>query len=162
MATKEGTRHIAPVRYRAALKVLPAPVAAVCAVDPETSQPHGLLVHSFRLVSVDPPLVSFSVGGSSRTWPRMASADCFSVSVLASDQRMVCRSFESRGQDKFRWVRWHTSEAGVPRIDGSAAWLDCRISRILPVGDHLMVIAEPLALTVGTGVPLVSGRGGPF
>ena len=119
-ARKQGWL-VAPVHYRSVLKVMPTPVVAVCSLDPDRGEPHGILAGSFRGLSHDPPLVSFNVGRSSRTWARMASVGRLGVSVLASDQRMVHRSFESRGEDKFRWVRWHVSETGVPRLDGAAA-----------------------------------------
>lgn len=162
VVVREQRRLVAPVHYRSALKVLPTPVVAVCALDSGTGEPHGMLVGSFRALSSSPPLVSFNVGRSSRTWARVSSAGRLGVSVLASDQRMVSRSFESRGDDKFRWVRWHVSGTGVPRLDGAVSWMDVDIRRVLGVGDHLMVIAAPVALAEGAGVPLVARSGGLF
>ncbi|WP_037669938.1 flavin reductase family protein [Streptomyces griseus] len=126
------------------------------------SGPAGFACQSFTSLSLDPPLVTFMVGRTSTTWPRIARAGVFCVNVLSADQGGLCRAFAVSGADKFAGVP-HTPApvTGSPRLAGALAWIDCTIHAVHTGGDHLIVVGRVNALGAeeGDGAPLVFHRG---
>ncbi len=119
-------------------------------------QPYGMAVNSFTSVSLKPPLISFCAGRSSTTWPRLRSAGQFAVSVLAEGQERLGSAFGTAGAARFSELAWTRSPHGAPLVPGAVAWLDCVISRVLPVGDHDLVLGEVRAAGLGEdGAPLL-------
>ena len=144
--------------FRDVMGRLPTGVVVVAAREPGTGQPAGLVVGTFQSLSLDPPLVSFSVARTSTSWPKVRPAGRFSASVLADGQDHVCRAMS--GRDKFATVDWRESPHGAPRISGAHAWIDCEALHEWEGGDHLIVIARVHHLTAGEGSePLVFHRG---
>ncbi len=82
--------------------------------------PHGLAVNSFSSVSLVPPLVSFCADLNSSTWPSLRRADGFAVSILGEDQENVCRTFATKGIDRFAQLSWSISPSGHPVLDASS------------------------------------------
>ncbi|MGS2618298.1 flavin reductase family protein [Micromonospora sp. LZ34] len=122
----------------------------------------GFTATSFTSVSLEPPLVSFCLGLASSSWPVLARADHVAVHLLGAGQREAARVFATSGIDRFAaYPRWTPGPFGVPLLDGVLARLLCRVVERVPAGDHVVAIAEPLALGGGEdGDPLVYHRGG--
>src|SRR5213595_1103116 len=76
-------RPIASDHYRAVMRHLPTGVAAICSTDPVTGKQNGMIVGTFASLSMEPALVTFSVTHTSTSWPKIAEAERFSVSLLA-------------------------------------------------------------------------------
>ncbi|GAA3547624.1 flavin reductase family protein [Amycolatopsis ultiminotia] len=150
---------IEPRHYRDVLGHLPTGVVVLAGRDTGTGAPAGLVVGTFQSLSLEPPLVTFSVALTSTSWPKIRPACRFSASVLASGQHDVCRMLSSKRDDKFSAVGWHESTDGNPRITGAHAWIDCEIRHELDGGDHVIVVAAVRHLEAGTGEPLVFHRG---
>ena len=121
-------------------------VAAV--VDGE---PIGFACQSFAALSLDPPLVLFCPGKTSRTWPLIEQAGSFCVNVLSHEQRDVSMVFGRSGEDKFAAVSWSPAPSGAPVLDGVLAWIDCAIEQVVDGGDHHIVIGR--VTTLGSPVP---------
>jgi len=159
-------RRIDSDTYRAVMRHLPTGVAAICSTDPVSGAQSGMIVGTFASLSMEPALVTFSVMHSSSSWPRIADAGTFSVSLLAEDQQQVCRALSAKGEDKLSSVAWSESAWGTPHLDGSLAWFDCRIEQQFTAGDHVVVIASVLDMTPadGAAAPLIfhGGRFGSF
>jgi 3-hydroxy-9,10-secoandrosta-1,3,5(10)-triene-9,17-dione monooxygenase reductase component len=123
--------------------------------------PVGLAVNSFTSVSLDPPLLAFSVKQTSTTWPRIRATGGFAVNILSADQEAVSRRFASRAPDRFEGIGWHPSPSGSPVLEGALAWIDATIEVEHDAGDHVMVIGRVSGLDVAReGAPLVFYRGG--
>lgn len=150
---------IEPRYFRDVMGHLPTGVVVVAGREPETGAPAGLVVGTFQSLSLNPPLVTFSVATTSTSWPKIRRAGYFSASVLAADQHDVCRAMSRKQGDKFATIDWHDSPDGTPQITGAHAWIDCTIVRELEGGDHLIVIAEVRRLEAGGGEPLIFHRG---
>ncbi|CAH0290599.1 FMN reductase (NADH) NtaB [Arthrobacter sp. Bi83] len=157
-------RRIDSDQYRAVMRHLPTGVAAICSTDPVTGAQNGMIVGTFASLSMEPPLVTFSVTHTSTSWPKIAEIGRFSVSLLSDDQQQVCRALSAKGEDKFSAVNWSESGWGTPHIHGSLAWFDCRTEQQIVAGDHLIVVASVLEMTPGEGTPLIfhGGRFGSF
>ncbi|MFF7312726.1 flavin reductase [Streptomyces sp. NPDC008137] len=122
-------------------------------VTPGTT-PAGFACQSFSSLSLTPPLVTFMVGRTSTTWPRIARAGAFCVNVLGADQADLCRSFAVSGADKFAGVAYDAAPvSGSPRLSGAVAWIDCTIHSVHPGGDHLIVVGRVNALGTGPDAP---------
>ncbi|WP_037575095.1 flavin reductase family protein [Phaeacidiphilus oryzae] len=118
----------------------------VIAARTRDGEPVGFACQSFGSLSLDPPLVSFSVARTSSSWPRIARSGAFCANILAADQQELCRSFavsSSTGADKFAGVEWEPTQAtGSPRLAGALAWVDCTIQAVHVGGDHLIVLGR--------------------
>jgi flavin reductase (DIM6/NTAB) family NADH-FMN oxidoreductase RutF len=146
-------------RFRQVLGHFCTGVAIVAgAVDGE---PVGLTVQSFTSLSLDPPLVSIAVGRDSSTWPKLRTAESFSVNILSEAQEALCRRFATKGIDKFEGVGWRAGATGSPILDDVLGWVDCRIEDEHEAGDHILVLARVVDLGIGEeGKPLLFYRGG--
>jgi flavin reductase (DIM6/NTAB) family NADH-FMN oxidoreductase RutF len=123
-------------------------------------EPIGVTISSFNAVSLNPPLILWSLACDS---PRLAAFRCashYAVNVLAANQQWVSDTFASRDDDRFGGVAVRSGLAGVPLIEGCSAWLECRNEAQYPGGDHLVFIgrverharskfAEPLVFHAG-------------
>ncbi|MEO9139440.1 MAG: 3-hydroxy-9,10-secoandrosta-1,3,5(10)-triene-9,17-dione monooxygenase reductase subunit [Jatrophihabitans sp.] len=138
------TQAIDPGAFRHALGHFCTGVTVIAAVA--DGEPIGFACQSFAALSLDPPLVLFCPGKSSRTWPLIESAGHFSVNVLAHDQQDVSAIFGRSGEDKFSSVAWSPGPSGSPVLDGVLSWLDCSIESVLDGGDHHIVIGRVQAI----------------
>ncbi len=145
----DGSGRVAPGDFRAVLGRFATGVAVVAADVGGT--PHGLAVNSFSSVSLDPPLVSFCADRKSSTWPLLRQADGFAVSILGEYQEHVCRTFATKGIDRFGQLSWSTSPFGHPVLDGALAWLDCAFHDVLAAGDHELVLGRVTSLGMSSG-----------
>ena len=134
-------------------------VVAVTAIDPQTNSPVGFAVNSFSSVSLRPALVSFCVGKSSTSWPRVQGASCFCVNVLAESQEWLSRKLAVKGGEKFDGVGWRRSPGGAPILEDAVAWIEATTEAVYPAGDHDVIIARVSSLESTPREPLVFFRG---
>lgn len=127
-----------PVRLREAFGVFPSGVVAVAATV--AGVPTGLAASSFTSVSLDPPLVSFSVANSSRTWPTLRRADHLGVTVLADHHGEACRQLAGPVGQRFADLAWTAHDDGAVTLDDGLARFDCTIHREVEAGDHTLVL----------------------
>lgn len=154
---------VAPAEFRRVLGNFATGVTVVTAPPAEgETAPAGFACQSFAALSLDPPLVVFMVGRTSRTWPLIARAGVFCVNVLGADQGELCRGFARSGTDKFAGVEYGAAPvSGSPRLAGASAWVDCTIQAVHTGGDHLIVVGRVDALwaTDRDEPPLLFHRG---
>jgi len=105
-------------------------------------KPDGLIVSSFTSVSLDPPLVAFCPSVDSLTWKRMRQAGLIGVNVLADEHAEYARAAAAPGANRFAGVVHGETPAGVPRIDRTLAFLECRLEEEVRAGDHWIVVAR--------------------
>lgn len=104
--------------------------------------PQGITIGSFVSVSLDPPLVGFLPGVSSRTWAALAASGKFTVNVLGASQGEICWRFAKESDDRFAGVNWSPSENGCPRLDGSIVVIDCDLESNAVHGDHHFAVGR--------------------
>lgn len=151
---------IAPRRFRDVLGHFPTGVCIVTAID-QGGEPVGMTVGSFASVSLEPPLVAFFPDRGSTTFPRIREAASFCVNVLAASQESVCRTFATRGIDKFGAVGWRPAPSGAPILDGVVAWIDCVPESLAEAGDHFVFMGRVGALEIeNPTLPLLFFQGG--
>ncbi|WP_068399910.1 flavin reductase family protein [Kribbia dieselivorans] len=107
------------------------------------SGPVGFTATSLTSVSLDPPLISFSLSRGSSSWPALADAWTVSVNLLGEDQAHLARRFATSGIDRFAApVRWERLSTGEPVLLDAPVSLQAHIVQQVPAGDHSIVIAE--------------------
>jgi flavin reductase (DIM6/NTAB) family NADH-FMN oxidoreductase RutF len=118
--------------------------AAVVVITAPGSPPAGFTATSFTSVSLDPPLVSFSLARSASAWPAIHAAEVIAVHVLTEEQEQVARTFATRNIDRFAaHGAWRTGPGGVPLLNGVLATIVCRVHQRVEAGDHTIVLATP-------------------
>lgn len=142
--TSDTTSSIDQVRFRDAVGQYASGITIITGRD--TQGPIGFTCQSFYSVSVDPPLVSFSVMKTSTTYPRIRDTGTFAVNVLSVGQETASNQFARRGTDKWAGITWHPTHEGNPVLDDTLAWLDCTIHAEHDAGDHIIVIGRVLQL----------------
>ena len=112
-------------------------------------QRRGMTADSFNLVSAEPPLITASVGATSRMHELLCAATGFGVSLLADDQADTATHFASRRRPgdaaQFASVSWLPAPASrAPVLRDALCWIDCRLQAMLPAGDHVLIVGEAL------------------
>lgn len=129
-----------PDRLRQAFGIFPSGVVAVAAeVDGRLL---GLAASSFTSVSLDPPLVSFSIATASRTWPDLRRADHLGVTVLADHHGGVARQLAGAVDDRFTDLDVQVTDDGAVLLSDGLATFDTTIYREVEAGDHTIVLLE--------------------
>jgi len=143
---------------RAALGRVATGVTIITCID-SAGQRVGLTANSFNALSLDPPLVLWSLRRTSSNLAAFESAPHFAVNVLAESQVELSRRFASSGADKFADGRWAAGLGGVPLLGGAAAVVECEKHARLDGGDHRLFIGRVQRLTDIAVAPLVFHSG---
>lgn len=122
----------------------------------------GLTANSFGALSLDPPLITWSLRVSSPTLLVFQAAPRFVVNVLAEAQVEVSRRFSSSTLNKFDGVACALNQYNLPLLHGAAAWFECRTVSQQIAGDHCLFIAEVERFTSSEAAPLLFHAGGYF
>lgn len=125
----------------------------------DNGRPVGLTVNSFNSVSMDPPLILWSLALKSPSLSAFRSQSGFAINILAEDQERLCRQFATPNEDKFLDVRFDMGETSVPVLHGAAAYLECSTYARYPGGDHEIYVGEVKAMRDHGLSPLVFHRG---
>ncbi|MBT2336405.1 flavin reductase [Variovorax paradoxus] len=151
MSEAAATIHsaIEPAQLRQLLGCFPTGVAVITTCTPE-GQPAGLTCNSFSSVSLEPPLVLFSLRKASRLLPTFQTANGFVINILSEQQDALSGRFaSSRIEDKFDGVAWRAGRLGMPLIDDCLASFECRVHATHEAGDHVIFIGEVKHLSAG-------------
>jgi flavin reductase (DIM6/NTAB) family NADH-FMN oxidoreductase RutF len=115
----------------------------------------GLTANSFSALSLDPPLVLWSIRLSAPSLPGFLAAGGFAVNVLAAGQRKLAADFAKTSVDKFANVPFGMGMRGYPVLPGSIAVFECQTENTIEGGDHLIFIGRVVAASYCEGEPLV-------
>ncbi|MFH9367941.1 flavin reductase family protein [Streptomyces anulatus] len=131
----------APDRFKQVFRRYPAGVVVVTADSGRG--PVGFTATSLTSLSLDPPLVSYGIGVAASSWPHVEAAASTVVNFLGAEQESLARTFATSGIDRFAApTAWRRLPEGEPVLDGVAGWLRLETERIVPAGDHRIVIAR--------------------
>lgn len=145
-----------PRALRSAFGRFATGVTVVTASTP--SGPVAITANSFSSVSLDPPLVLWSVGRHSKRFAAFSSCRHYAIHVLAADQADLCRRFARDGSD-FSGMELALNAENVPVLGGALARFECAIENRVEGGDHLILIGRVLRMSAEDGDPLVFAAG---
>jgi flavin reductase (DIM6/NTAB) family NADH-FMN oxidoreductase RutF len=127
--------------FRAALAMFATGVTIVTALDAD-GRPIGLTANSFNSVSIEPPLVLWSLSLQAGSMPAFERGSHYAVHILAAGQHALAERFASKDVDRFDGVVFRTGEHGVPILDGAAALFECFNRSRYVEGDHVIFVGE--------------------
>lgn len=102
----------------------------------------GLTASSFNSVSLEPPLVLWSLSGAANSMPFFSGNSHYVINVLSAGQEEIARKFSRRGEDPFASVDYALSRTGQPILNGVSAWFECHNRSRYPEGDHVIFVGE--------------------
>jgi len=117
--------------------------------------PVGLTVNSFASLSLEPPLVLWSLRRASASLAAFRAAPRFAVNVLAESQIELARGFASAHGHHFAAAAWLRGEGGLPLLAGAAACLVCETTAYQEAGDHELFIGRVQRLMASHEPPLL-------
>jgi len=132
-------------RFRQVLGHFPTGVTIVTGIG-TSGAPGGVTIGSFTSVSLDPPLVGFLPGLTSKSWADIATSGSFCVNILAADQGDLCWRFAKESEGRYEGVSWTAAPSGSPILPGVIGWIDCTLERQIEMGDHWFVLGAVRAL----------------
>jgi 3-hydroxy-9,10-secoandrosta-1,3,5(10)-triene-9,17-dione monooxygenase reductase component len=121
----------------------------------------GVTASSFNTVSLDPPLILWSLALKAPSLAAFRSHDLFAVSVLANDQKDIALQFARPADDKFAGIDIIEGVNGLPLIKGALAHIECRTVARYAGGDHEIMLGQVVSLRRDDYAPLVF-QGGKF
>jgi flavin reductase (DIM6/NTAB) family NADH-FMN oxidoreductase RutF len=121
----------------------------------------GLTASSFNSVSLEPPLVLWSLANKANSMPIFTGNSHYVINVLAADQAHLATRFATRGSDPWQDVEYELSRTGQPILKGASAWFECHNRSRYPEGDHVIFVGEVEFCEFSPASPLIF-HGGKF
>jgi flavin reductase (DIM6/NTAB) family NADH-FMN oxidoreductase RutF len=165
-ATPDPARELAsdsssidPRDFRNALGTFATGVTIITAADGD-GKPYGLTCNSFASVSLNPPLVLWSLLLYSSSLTVFQNASHFAVNVLGASQQALASKFAKSSDDKFAGVDWTPGLGRAPVLVDSVATFQCRSVNRYYGGDHMIFLGAVEAYAYNRQEPLLFLRGG--
>lgn len=149
---------IDPRDFRNALGTYATGVTIITAAAPN-GKPYGLTCNSFASVSLNPPLVLWSLVVYSSSLAIFQNASHFTVNVLGASQQALANKFAKSSDDKFTGVDWAPGLGNAPVLAESVANFQCRSVNRYYGGDHVIFLGAVEAYTYNAKEPLLFARG---
>lgn len=156
-APGDRAAHLSPFterELRDALGAFATGVTVICAPGAD-GRFAGFTANSFNSVSLDPPLVVWSLNRRASTLGTFERAGRYAINVLAHDQAELAHRFSRPHADRFEGVPYRLGTAGAPLIDGCLAWFECRHHAMQRAGDHVLFLGRVETCGRRGGAPLV-------
>ena len=145
--------------FRNALGGFPTGVTVITALD-ENKESVGMTVSSFNSVSLEPPLILWSITRTATYFPVFEKVDHFCVNVLSDEQENISNYFASEGDRPFDGMSCVISNQGAPMFNGCVAHFECNTWAKYDGGDHLIIVGEVTDYEKWDRAPLVFSGGG--
>lgn len=145
-------------QLRDALGTFATGVCVVSVMD-EDNRAAGMTVNSFAAVSLEPPLVLWSIQNDSHCFDMFANSDHFAVNVLGSDQEDTSNTFATPGNHLFEDGAYQLGDHGMPLLNGTVSQFECRVWARYPGGDHQIIVGQVLSVAANKGEPLLFCQG---
>lgn len=154
--------HVPPAfdsrQFRDALAQFATGVTIICARAGDARYV-GFTANSFNSVSLDPPLVLWSLARTSASLPIFDDAERYAVNVLSATQVDLARRFSRPHADRFATVDFRLGWADAPLLQDCVAWFECRHHSRVIAGDHVVFVGEVVTCERAPGKGLVFQHG---
>jgi 3-hydroxy-9,10-secoandrosta-1,3,5(10)-triene-9,17-dione monooxygenase reductase component len=144
--------------YRVAMGCFATGVAVVTTCDADGARA-GLTISSINSVSLDPPLVLWSIAHDSLSYSTFMAAEFFAVNVLAMNQQDMSARFAKKGRNKFEGLNCSIGINGAPILSEYSAVYECRTEFRYDGGDHKIIVGRVLKFEDRGTDPLIFYRG---
>jgi flavin reductase (DIM6/NTAB) family NADH-FMN oxidoreductase RutF len=117
--------------------------------------PAGLTVNSFNSVSLEPPLILWSLAVKATSLAAFRACRYYAVNILGAGQLEAARTFADASADRFAAVAWRDGPFDMPVIDGAVASLIVASRSQYSEGDHIIFVGEVVTYDAPGGAPLI-------
>ena len=159
--TRAASPAFAAADFRAALAMFATGVTIVTALD-ASGRPVGLTANSFNSVSMDPPLVLWSLSRLAGSMPAFRRGSHYAINILSADQKALAERFASQNVERFEGVAHRPGASGVPLVEGAAAHFECFNRSRYEEGDHVIFVGEVERCSWRTGASPLLFHGGRY
>lgn len=122
----------------------------------------GLTANSFNSVSLEPPLVLWSLAQAAASLSAFSAGSHYAINILAADQHELALRFATKGVDRFADVVFEDGAGGAPLLAGAAATFECFNRSRYVEGDHVIFVGEVERCTHRVGASPLLFHGGKF
>ena len=143
--------------FRRCLGQFPTGVTVITTVW--QGKPVGVTASSFSSLSLDPPLVLWSIALASRSCSAFRHSEHFAINILKADQIDLSQRFSTPAVDKFKDVEWQPGCLGSPALPGVLALIECATETVLAGGDHIILVGRVKRYARFPGSPLLYAQG---
>ena len=150
-----------PPEFRAALGMFATGVTIVTARTAE-GKLVGLTANSFNSVSLNPPLVLWSLARAAGSLAVFSAGSHYAINILAADQQALARRFASQDTDRWAGVDFVQGAGGAPLLTGAAASFECFNRSRYEEGDHVIFVGEVEGCAHRVGASPLLFHGGKF
>lgn len=147
-----------PIAFRNTLGNFATGVALIT-VDCKSLGDLGLTVNSFASVSLDPPLILWSINRNSDLFETFIGTQTFTVNILREDQQDISNQFSKKEQHSLKDYDWQRTKNGCLFVPNSLAHFDCDTFEQLDGGDHIIFVGKVTDFESRGGNPLVFSQG---
>lgn len=145
-------------QLRNALGRFPTGVTVITTRAPD-GRLEGLTANSFAALSLDPPLVLWSINRNSPAVEGFIASGHFAINVLRAEQTELSHRFATKRESKFDCVSFLDGLGGSPVLDGVLAAFECKTETTIEGGDHLLFVGRVHKVSYGEGEPLIFNSG---
>jgi flavin reductase (DIM6/NTAB) family NADH-FMN oxidoreductase RutF len=156
LITGDAAETVDARQLRQALAAFPTGVCLVTTVT-EQGKREGMTINSFASVSLEPPLVLWSIRDDARSADAFLAARAFNLSILAADQRELALHFARPAADKFEAheAAFDTASNRCPRLKAALATFECSVYTRHQEGDHTILLGRVERFSRTEQAPLV-------
>ncbi len=104
--------------------------------------PIAMTANSFSSVSLDPPLILWSLARNAQSFKAFDEAEHFAVHILHSGQKGLSGICATKNADKFAEISWHPGINGIPVFDDYNTCFECQVENKFDGGDHLIILGR--------------------
>ena len=115
----------------------------------------GVTASSFNSLSMDPPMILWSLDNTAYSLPAFQHTKYFNVHVLGVGQDNLSNCFAKPGTDKFEGIKTTKGLGGVPILPHYSALFECKTAHHYPGGDHVIIVGEVIKFHRNDNAPLV-------
>lgn len=133
--------HFDSKQLRNVLGHYPTGVTIITAMDTAGS-PFGMTANSFASVSLDPPLILWSVGAEGSGHDIFVEAEHFCVHFLSQEQEDLSSLFADKQENRFENIDWSPGKLGAPLLPGCMCRIQCTREAVYPGGDHSIILGK--------------------
>ena len=133
----------------------------VCVVTTvgDQGRPVGMTINSFSSVSLDPPLILWSIGLNTPSRSAFQRHGSFAINIMGKAAKDTTLNFAKPSDDKFSGVDWHQGHNGIPVLREAMAVLECEMEKQVIAGDHEIFIGRVVRLKASEAEPLLFHKG---
>ncbi|HEY4664831.1 MAG TPA: flavin reductase [Comamonas sp.] len=148
-----------PKDFRRALGMFGTGVTIVTTCTAE-GEKIGITANSFNSVSLDPPMVLWSLAKNARSLPAFQQSDTWNVHILSNAQEALSNRFARAGEDKFSALSLDSQPGQAPLLQDCTARFQCKTAFQYDGGDHIIFVGEVTAYDTNPFPPLLYVTGG--